>query len=188
VSINNVVLGILIERPCHGYELVKQVQQRLGKGEIATANVYAALQTVERSGLAEALDPASAGDGRRASPLSYRATERGVEHFEQWIEQEHKPGVRDTLRLKFLVAQARHMPRLLELARIEEQRCRRCLDTARRHAPAAPAAADERRWSSRKAAIANEVDASYWESRLSWLASLHRLFGNGISQASMPRA
>lgn len=178
MSINNVVLGILSERPSHGYELVKQIEARVGAAEIARPTVYAALHALERDGLAEALEPASAGDGRRPSLRCYRATPLGVERFEQWMQDAIPvPVARDALRLKFVVAHARHMPRLLELASGEERRCRACLDAARRHERSAPGPDDERHsWPDRAWAAASAIEASYWESRLAWLASLHRLF------------
>ena len=96
------VLGLLKERAMHGYELRKQLTQRMGFfWTVSFGSLYPTLRKLERRGLvAKARPDDDAGHGRRKQV--YRITPAGEREFIALLEG---PGANDedkfTLRLAF---------------------------------------------------------------------------------------
>jgi DNA-binding PadR family transcriptional regulator len=65
------ILGLLEERDLHGYEIRRQLRDRLGLGLLANVSfgsIYPALTRLEKSGAVEATDSAVAGAGSTPAP------------------------------------------------------------------------------------------------------------------------
>jgi DNA-binding PadR family transcriptional regulator len=83
------LLGLVIERPSYGYELLKrferEYQQLLPLS--GDSHIYTALNTLQRKGLIEEVDPASAEQPRpeRQPKPRYRATPAGERGFLEWV-------------------------------------------------------------------------------------------------------
>lgn len=89
--VNFAVLGLVIERPSYGYELLKRLQSRYdGLLEVRSpSHVYAALDRLQREGLVEGLTVAAAGDEApaRQPKVNYRATAAGAFEYRQWLAE-----------------------------------------------------------------------------------------------------
>jgi DNA-binding PadR family transcriptional regulator len=83
------LLGLVIERPSYGYELLKrferEYQQLLPLS--GDSHIYTALNTLQRKGLIEEVDPSSTEQPRpeRQPKPRYRATAEGERGFLEWV-------------------------------------------------------------------------------------------------------
>lgn len=89
--VNFAVLGLVIERPSYGYELLKRLQSRYGELlEVRSpSHVYAALDRLQGEGLVEGLAvPVAPADAPARQPkVNYRATAAGGFAYRQWIAE-----------------------------------------------------------------------------------------------------
>ncbi|MCK2218608.1 PadR family transcriptional regulator [Actinomadura sp. ATCC 31491] len=89
MSIGHVLLGLLAERPKHGYELKKEHDQRLaGARPLPYGQVYATLQRLERDGLAEVAGTSQEGGPERTV---YAITDGGRAELERWLNAVEPP-------------------------------------------------------------------------------------------------
>src|ERR1700677_3584874 len=130
------VLGLLVELPSYGYELVQRFEPTYGDTlELSTASqIYAALNALERLGLIEQM-PATGTEGeeRRQPKLHYRVTGEGVCGYEDWlVAQAHEERRRSWLLTRQLTRLAPQAA-LAVIDRLEEaykeERMRRPVDT-----------------------------------------------------------
>jgi DNA-binding PadR family transcriptional regulator len=109
------VLGLLVERPAHRYEVALRFNQRVGPAwGMHRSQVYQAVYGLERDGLVERV---TATSGEK-SPDVYCATSRGRELFETWLASdacEDPRPIRNTLVVRLGFLRAEHVPGLLEL-------------------------------------------------------------------------
>ncbi|GGS80789.1 PadR family transcriptional regulator [Planobispora rosea] len=85
MSTRHVLLGLLAERPKHGYELKKEHDHHLpGARPLAYGQVYATLQRLERDGFAEVAETAQGGGPERTV---YAITDRGGAELARWLEE-----------------------------------------------------------------------------------------------------
>jgi DNA-binding PadR family transcriptional regulator len=85
------LLGLVIERPSYGYELMQRFERTYGDVlELSSpSQVYVALNTLGRNGLIEE-QPAAEGSaaavrhGRQPKP-HYRATAAGLHEYQEWL-------------------------------------------------------------------------------------------------------
>jgi DNA-binding PadR family transcriptional regulator len=74
------ILGLLKERPMHGYELRKQLSQKLGLfWTVSFGSLYPTLKKLEHRGVVEKVTPA--GDERPRRKQEYRITAAGEDDF-----------------------------------------------------------------------------------------------------------
>jgi DNA-binding PadR family transcriptional regulator len=95
------LLGLVIERPSYGYELVQRFERTYGDAlELSSpSQIYTALDALERRSLIEKLPPgpAPAEVGRQPKP-HYRASGDGVRGYQDWlIAQVHEERRRSRL-------------------------------------------------------------------------------------------
>ncbi len=123
MSTRYAVLGLLIEQPDHGYQLTQRLQDRLGAPDVRRSYVYELMKQLAGDELIQrAEDPPSIEHG--ASRVLYRATPKGVVHFEDWLRSAPATGaIREELHVKMMVSQARDLPRLIDLTWQEERQC-----------------------------------------------------------------
>jgi DNA-binding PadR family transcriptional regulator len=82
------LLGLVIERPSYGYELMQRFERTYGDAlELSSpSQIYVALDTLARRGLIEDL-PTDAGASvvvRQPKP-HYRATAAGLDSYQEWL-------------------------------------------------------------------------------------------------------
>jgi DNA-binding PadR family transcriptional regulator len=74
------ILGLLKERPMHGYELRKQLSQKLGMfWTVSFGSLYPTLKKLERRGVVEKVAPV--GEERPRRKQEYRITAAGEDDF-----------------------------------------------------------------------------------------------------------
>jgi len=79
------ILGLLKERPMHGYELRKQLAQKLGLfWTVSFGSLYPTLKKLERRGVVEKV-PGEAADERPRRKQEYRITAAGEADFLQLL-------------------------------------------------------------------------------------------------------
>jgi DNA-binding PadR family transcriptional regulator len=89
MSTPNVLLGLLTERPKHGYELKREHDERLpGVKPIAYGQVYATLQRLERDGLVAVAETVQDGGPERTV---YALTPDGESRIRQWLAEIEPP-------------------------------------------------------------------------------------------------
>ncbi|HEV3318424.1 MAG TPA: helix-turn-helix transcriptional regulator [Solirubrobacteraceae bacterium] len=82
------LLGLVIQRPSYGYELVQRFERTYGDALSLSSpsQIYTALDTLARRGLIEELPVEDAPSSVVRQPkLHYRATARGVGDYQGWL-------------------------------------------------------------------------------------------------------
>lgn len=138
------ILGLLMDRDHHGYEIRSQLRERLGvSANVSFGSIYPALARLERHGLVEAAAPpapraaalstgslageraslrslrATAGLGRRGRKV-YRITERGRQEFMAMLADPST--VDDGRTFSLRVALARYLTPALRVRLLERRR------------------------------------------------------------------
>ncbi len=102
VSLKFGILGLLAERPLHGYDVKNRFESMLGGSwEVNIGQVYTTLQRLERDGLIEA--DGERGDRRK---LAYRLTDGGRQTLQEWLSRpESEPQqLREEIYMKLLLS------------------------------------------------------------------------------------
>lgn len=121
MPIKHAVLGLLLERPGYGYELMQRLEGRLEPAwQLNPSTVYAALERLEGEALIASREfegPATGARARgEARRVVYEATDEGRREFELWINRpsEQIEPVRGELQLKLAAAREEDVPALLD--------------------------------------------------------------------------
>lgn len=124
MSVKHAVLGLVIERPGYGYELVQRLGQRIEGWRPSETAVYPALRSLRTDGMIRARDAVQAGGSAHRGVVWYEATDAGREEFRAWVRAPTDvPPQRDPFWLKVAFASAEDLPWLVELARELEVAC-----------------------------------------------------------------
>jgi DNA-binding PadR family transcriptional regulator len=92
MSIRHAILGILTERPMHGYGLKQVFDDRVSPlWGLSTGQIYQTLAALERSALVVGRGERR---GRRATRRVYSVTESGRREFLSWLREEPAPTIR----------------------------------------------------------------------------------------------
>lgn len=80
-----VLLGLLVSRPWHGYELYQEFDRELGRvWDLGLSNLYAQLKQLEEAGLVEVqMEPQPSRPARKV----YHLTTEGRAVFLAWVQQ-----------------------------------------------------------------------------------------------------
>jgi DNA-binding PadR family transcriptional regulator len=86
-TVNWALLGLLIQRPSYGYELVQRFERTYGDAlELSSrSHIYVALDSLAARDLIEQEAPERVEDNGRQPKLHYRATKAGVCSYERWL-------------------------------------------------------------------------------------------------------
>jgi DNA-binding PadR family transcriptional regulator len=125
MSVRHAILGVLLERPKHGYQVRKEVERLIGGSRYNGAQIYEGLRRLEKEGFVVACAPV---DGQSRDRHPYRATPKGAGEFERWLRAPFKPSRpnRDETMFKMVFLGLRDPPRLMErLERVRRQHLRR---------------------------------------------------------------
>jgi DNA-binding PadR family transcriptional regulator len=112
------ILGLLADRPLHGYQVKQSFEDLLGgTWEVNIGQVYQTLQRLERDGLVQAT-----GDRGDRGRQAYGVTDAGRAAFAEWLgDPEHQPQVlREEVYIK-LALLGRHADGRLEQV-LDDQR------------------------------------------------------------------
>lgn len=173
------MLGLVIERPDHGFGLERRLEERFGSARFAYSTAYNALYRMERQGLVRAVDsqPGTAAAPLDAREATYEATPDGIEHFRRWVRSPSSaPVLREELHAKIALCQPRDLPRLIDVVHEEELACVRELDTLRERMIAerstGPGELAKEEWSQLMARGVAHGEAAFWGGRIKQLAQL----------------
>ncbi len=127
------LLGLLVQKPGHGYDLSNRLERRLGAAwQVDQRTLYRQLDALEKAGLASS-DRRSCQDRDRRV---YTATLSAVEALALWMGADTPlDPMRDTLQAKIVVAGLEHVPVLLDALDRYEERCFAMLRTYQGDAP-----------------------------------------------------
>ncbi len=118
------LLGLLLERPGHGYDLANRLIASLGETwRIDPNDIYRLLERLENEGLVSSVQEPRRGNERRMLVV-YHPTEQSTGALECWMETllPREP-VRPSLHAKLAVARPEDVPRLLLALRECEREC-----------------------------------------------------------------
>ncbi len=126
--VNWSLLGLVIQRPSYGYELVQRFERAYGEAlELSSpSQIYTALDVLQRRGLIELLPSGETVELSRQPKPHYRVTANGMSAYVDWLAS-HVQG--EQRRSRLFVNQLAVLPRDEALAVIE--RCEHaCLKAA----------------------------------------------------------
>jgi DNA-binding PadR family transcriptional regulator len=125
MSVKHAVLGLVIEKPGYGYELIQRLGERIEGWRPSYSSVYPALHLLRRQDLIRAREASAGGEGSaHRSVVWYEATDAGRSQFRAWMVAPTVPApLRDELQVKIAFADVEDLPRLVELTREQEQAC-----------------------------------------------------------------
>src|ERR1700684_2177233 len=83
--VNWAVLGLMIERPSYGYEILQRFERNYGEllKLSSPSQIYTALDSLMDRGMIEATSEPSPDAAVRQPRLHYRATEEGVRRYQE---------------------------------------------------------------------------------------------------------
>jgi DNA-binding PadR family transcriptional regulator len=81
------VLGLMIERPSYGYEILQRFERNYGDllKLSSPSQIYTALDSLRERAMIEATSEPSPGVASRQPKLHYRATEKGVRRYQEHL-------------------------------------------------------------------------------------------------------
>jgi DNA-binding PadR family transcriptional regulator len=168
MSAKNAVLGLVIERPGYGYDLARRLQERFGSSGFAPTGVYSALDQLSSDELVRNAGSRTCAGNERAAPRTiYEATPKGVDHFEEWmLGCSSLAPVRDELYMKIALSKPHNLPRLVELARSQEEDCLARLESLKQPATSRGA---PRAWSEVAVLLVRDAEIKQMQARVEWL-------------------
>jgi DNA-binding PadR family transcriptional regulator len=90
MSVAEVLMGVLAERPAHGYDLKREHDARFpGAKALPYGQVYASLSRLERDGLVEVAETTREGGPERTT---YALTDAGDEALRVWLAEAEPAG------------------------------------------------------------------------------------------------
>ncbi len=169
------MLGLVIERPDHGFSLERRLEARFAAARFGYSTAYSALKRLQEKGLVRSVkaEPAPARE------VTYEATQEGVAHFHDWVRASTSaPVLREELHARIALCAPRDLPRLIDVVHTEELACIAELDRLRvREGTAAEQRAagrsvEQMEWSELMDRGIVHGEAAFWGGRITQLAHL----------------
>ena len=116
------ILGLLKDRPMHGYQLSREVAEQLGGlWRVSYGSLYPTLRRLEGEGFVEATTgTTTTGGGRRKTV--YRITDAGEAEFLRLLEETPGDGQAEDARFRVRVAFFRYLPPETRIRLMERRR------------------------------------------------------------------
>jgi DNA-binding PadR family transcriptional regulator len=174
VSMKQAVLGLIVERPGYGYELIHRFNQRLGAAwRLNASTVYAAIDDLWDREFIVVLDERGPVDGRprRSTKLRYEATPRGVDWFHTWLTapvRQVEP-LRAEIFLKLALATQEHALPLLHVIDAQIDACSAALAEQLSSYELNPGSAREISWPIAASYFINDAGVGRLQADLAWL-------------------
>jgi DNA-binding PadR family transcriptional regulator len=117
------LLGLVLQRPGHGYDLANRLDRRLGPAwQITAKDLYRMLEQLERAGLVSSRRVFS--EGPTGNRRVYSPTERAESALTEWMSAHTRMApVRAEFQAKIAVARTQDVPRLLAALDSYEREC-----------------------------------------------------------------
>lgn len=171
MSAKHAVLGLVIERPGYGYDLVRRLRERFGSSGFAPTGVYSALDQLSAESLVCAAGSLAGGTAERAAPRTiYEATDRGREQFDRWIRSSTSLAhVRDELNMKLALSRPQDIPLLIEQAGAQEQECMARLEELKQLAGPGTRRSGALPWPDVADLLVRDAEFRQLQARVEWL-------------------
>ncbi|HEY7933879.1 MAG TPA: hypothetical protein VID48_08650 [Solirubrobacteraceae bacterium] len=183
-AMKNAVLGLVIERPSERYRLAVDVRDRFGAG---TTYVYWALDQLEGAGLVDRFDDRGhpVRRGVRCQRPTYRPTEQGIAHFDQWLSSSiSEPSFRsDEVHIRLGLCRPRDVPGMIDQVLGQEQVCLGRIRDLKRLGEEQPPLGSS--WSKTVEVLSRDAELAHWSSRLEWLQSVRGMLDRIPRDASV---
>jgi DNA-binding PadR family transcriptional regulator len=112
------ILGLLKERPMHGYQLNRELAGQLGGlGKVSYGSLYPSLRRLERHGAITS----EAGTGARRKTV-YRITDEGERMFLELLQEPPQEGQSEDARFRVRLAFFRYLPPETRVRLLERRR------------------------------------------------------------------
>jgi DNA-binding PadR family transcriptional regulator len=185
LSTKHVVLGLLIERPGYGYDLIQRVGSRFSFLGLSENFVYKVLERLEIDGWIEDIGEKSVGGTRRGAPrVTYRATSLGRERFKEWIATPSERAVlRDELQAKLNLSEPDDLPELLAVTEAQGRECMAELATLRRPV-LAHVAEPEVPWHHAAVMMVDDLNLRWLQTLVDWLNAICELIEERMERMS----
>jgi DNA-binding PadR family transcriptional regulator len=117
------ILGLLKDRPMHGYQLSRELAEQLGGlWKVSYGSLYPSLRRLERQGAVEPVTGTTAGGGGRRKTV-YRITDEGEALFLRLLEEPATEGAAaEDARFRVRVAFFRYLPPETRIRLMERRR------------------------------------------------------------------
>jgi DNA-binding PadR family transcriptional regulator len=129
------LLGLVLQRPGHGYDLANRLDRRLGPAwQITAKDLYRMLEQLERAGLVSSRRVFS--DGPTGNRRVYSPTERAEPALTEWMHASTRVApARAEFQAKIAVARPQDAPRLLAALESYERECFELFKASSQDAP-----------------------------------------------------
>jgi DNA-binding PadR family transcriptional regulator len=175
------LLGLLLQRPGHGYDLANRLNRRLGAAwQIEAKGLYPMLQQLERAGLASSEEVACNGPtGRR---VVYQPTARAQSALTEWMTAgAPAEPMRAELLAKLAVARGEDVPRLLTALDCYEHECRALLSASAEEELSRPTHS----WATLAITLARAATLTRLRAELEWVAQARRAIAEFAASAKV---
>lgn len=187
MSVQNVVLGQLIQRRGYGYELADRLRVWAGALQLSDAAVYSALRQLASKGLVSEVghEEAALSAGRRSPRVIFEVTEKGRRHFDEWMASHPRSmPLREELHMQMLVAEDCDVPHLIESLKTFERECRDHLARVLSISLDINASAAHARINPVGAVLVKDALASHLQATVEWAQRSRRSLENHLSARS----
>jgi len=183
--VNWALLGLVIQRPSYGYELIQRFERTYGDAlELSSpSQIYTALDTLVKRGLIEELPGEESHGVVRQPKPHYRATRDGVDGYREWLISQTEADRRRARLFAHQLAMLAPQDALSVLERYEAA----CLEDA---CVAPPASGDETALDRSVALaerLAREDERLAVGARLEWIEYARRQLGSHLKGRRAPR-
>lgn len=174
VSMKQAVLGLIVERPGYGYDLIRRFNERLGVAwNLNSSTVYAAIDDLYDRGLVVVRDERGPvrGRPRRSSKVIYGPTPAGVDSFRTWLTApvgKVEP-VRAEIFLKLALATQEYALPLLQVIDAQIDACSAALARQLAGYQLDPGGAHEISWAVAAGYFINDAGIERLQADLAWL-------------------
>jgi DNA-binding PadR family transcriptional regulator len=162
---NEVVLGLLIERPGTSYDLQQRMKERFGSAQFGRGTASKAMKRLAENGLVEV------AQNHRAR--TYVPTQAGIEHFRRWMRSSiSTPPVREELHARIALCEPADLPAMVETVREAERDCMVKLQGLQWRMQDQQQGAATDTWEHRMGLMVRSGDVAWWGGRIKWLQSV----------------
>lgn len=185
LSTKHVVLGLLIEQPGYGYDLLKRARSRFGFLGLSENFVYKTLERLEQDGWIEEKGDKGTGNTRRGAPrVVYRSTALGRKRFKEWLATpSDRAALRDELQAKLNLSEPDDLPELLAVAEAQHRECVAELTSVQRPALAHVAEPDVP-WHHAAVMMADDLNLRWLQALVDWLNAICELIEERIERTA----
>jgi DNA-binding PadR family transcriptional regulator len=174
-SLRGTLLGLVLERPGHGYELINRLEKRLGETWlISPKDIYRLLTELAANGLLATRE--ERGERSLRTRVVFHPTDLTAPAVTEWIEAfTPKEAMREGIRAKVSVAREQDAPALLKALRLYELGCLDLLTKI-------PVATDVPAWNGLVIDCTREAADAQLRCELEWVRRTRRRIGEYLTR------